>query len=370
MPKKTLIKRRYRVNPMIFNQILKDYESTLTKTDNIENWIKENQFMGYNGTVRNCVYDEDHNSMIIRLMDVYYYGNLKPDIYYCKPCIIFSDDGVSLTEKVRYIPYAKESKKYITEILKKDYTEEEINKELKDHSVTEHYLPKHDLLPYHYSLNTIHKFSDCYYYDINNAHLDALTEIFSKSAKRLKAIRTKINEFKKTGDTANAQLLKDYVNFYVGDLGRKYISKDKNISYAESRGTWEWIVKRTREKLEGFIKQADGMLLYSNTDGFIVRKPKNILKTSKELGDIKQENTDTTMYALVYRDPNREYTPYWVYQYYEKGKLITKGNIANEVRDKLNLPNGEYVVYKKNKINNHFEYEDIQVLKGDEKIWL
>ena len=360
------IKNRYKVNPMIFNIILKANEFKLVKTDNLDKWARESDFLSDNGR---CIYDEDHRSMIIRQSAVYYHCSIKSDNYYGKPCIVYSDDSVDLKEKVRFTPYATECTKYIKDILRKDYTDEEIEDELNKHSVSDHYLPLHKDLPIYYDYNNIHSFNNCYYYDINNAHLEALTEIFSKSAKRLTNIRLKINELKFKGDYMRAQLLKDYINIYVGNLGRKVVQNNVLIGYADHRPTYEWVVCRTKKKLEDLIAQADGELLYANTDGFIIHNPKNLIEISTDLGKCKQENTTDQVWAFKYRDFSRNYTSYWCYQYYVNGKLITKGNLCNELRDKLDLPNGIYPIYKKTKINNHFEYLDIQLCKGEIKIW-
>lgn len=303
------------------------------------------------------------------------HSNVPFDRLYGKYCVVICDEQVDTTEKIRRTPYLTECKKYMEKTISTAYSASEIKECKQKCSTTEHQIPKHSLLPIIYSANTVHKFNNCVYYDINNAHLDALVEIFPKASKQLIGLREKINKYKANGDYINAQLIKDYINFYVGGLGKKITDiNGKVIGYNEDRPTYEWIVNRTRQKLQAIIDDVDGLVLYSNTDGVMIQNPTNKISTSNKLGDCKSELKDDVIYAFTYNPSIEEraqgYTPYFVYQYLDaNGNWLTKGNISYEVRDKLDLRIGQYPIYKKTKIDGYFEFHDIKIIEGDVQEW-
>lgn len=154
-------------------------------------------------------------------------------------------------------------------LLKKYYTDEEIDVCLKSFQAEYDY-KKAQL---HYfkegSPDKILKFENCYKYDINGAHNEALTIIFPKAKD---AIIKMYLERKKH------PVNKKYINYFVGMLCRK--------GYRE---TYNWIVQRVSAKLKTHILDACGEILYANTDGFIVKDPMFELETSSELGALKLE---------------------------------------------------------------------------------
>lgn len=335
---------RIKINPLYFNKILKKNEWVLVKVDNLEEYINNPELYIHK---RNAVYyDENNKSLICKNSEISYACDLPYGDKYGQQSLLICDDSVDVCSKIRVTPYASTCKKYIEAILHKKYTDEEINECLNSHSLETHQVPIHTPLPYYYEYNKIHKLKNCVYYDINNAHLDALCEIYPKCKQQFINLRHQINYFKSIGEVDKAQDLKDYVNIYCGNLGKTKKNKDgKIVSYAEHRGTYEWIVNRTRNILQSILDFCDGEIIYANTDGAIIRCAKNKIETSDKLGECKSELFDDNVYALNYKEDNK--TSYLIYQYTDtKGNKVIKGNCPNEVRDKIDLQTGKYVTFK------------------------
>ena len=173
------------------------------------------------------------------------------------------------------------------------------------------------------------KYEDCYKWDINGAHNAALCEIFPKAAG---AIGMMYQERKK--NPAN----KKYINYYCGMLARK-----------NHRKTYNWIVQRTTQILLNGINEAGGILLYANTDGFLVQHPEKIIPHSTKLDEFKLEYQGAVWF---YYDKN--------YQCFQTETGEVKGTILQSVRDKIDLPNGQVVHYDRIKRNNTYIAENIQ----------
>ena len=223
-------------------------------------------------------------------------------------CVL--DDSLDGIQEADKVPWASVANKKIYTMLGKYYSSEEIENLLNSHSC-EWDKQLHQLLPTVYHDGKIHKFTNCVYYDINKAHTDALCEIFPLAK------------------TAILRLEKSYINIFVGDL----------VNHGH-RGCFNWIVRRTRTKLEDVMNKVGGCAIYINTDGAIIYRPECVLPTSKEIGDIKSESVDGIVYAYVC-PKDKDTTPYTLYQYThpEKGKQM-KGNSRLAIRESMDLSKG------------------------------
>lgn len=222
---------------------------------------------------------------------------------------------------------------FYIKLLKKHYSIEEIDLCLR--SKESEYSERYKQLHYQYvSMEpgyNIVKHENCYKYDINGAHNDALREIFPRAAEDINRmyLRRKDNP-----------IFKDYNNFFVGFLCKKGYRK-----------TYNWIVQRTTKMLEEAIKKVNGKLIYANTDGFMVSNPKNALDCKPGvLGKFKLEYKGI---AYTYNDKN-----YWIMQ---TDKLT--GICLAEVRDKFDLPNGKVVTYNRlEKFKGYITADNIEIV--------
>ena len=207
-------------------------------------------------------------------------------------------------------------------IILKFYSKEEFTEILKsyDNKYNEELKQYHDINfdRKDYIIN----FKNCYAYDINGAHTDALVEMFPKAADKI------IKFYNKRATNSNIKL---YFNYFVGMF--------KHKGY---EGAYNWIVQRTTTKLFDSITATGGTLIYANTDGYIVQEPDHLQSTSTKLGEFKLESQGD---VYCYRDKN-----YWAIQYVNnKGKKVLKGNVLSEVRKDMDLSKGQVVHYKKEK---------------------
>lgn len=216
---------------------------------------------------------------------------------------------------------------FMIKLLKKYYTVEEIDECLNafqaeyDYTKAQlHYIPDNEI-------GDITIYDNCYKYDINGAHNEALTIIFPKAADEIIKM---FNERKKN------PVNKKYINFFVGMMCRKGYRK-----------TYNWIVQRVSKTLKEYMLDACGKILYANTDGFIVQNPVTPLKYSTELGKIKLEYKGR---IALYKDIN-----YYCYQQ-EDGKIT--GNVRYIARDKIDLFNKKVVHYNLKK-----EYVDGEIIE-------
>ena len=230
-------------------------------------------------------------------------------------CVL--DDSLDGVEEVNTLPYANQANSVIKKLLKKYYKDAEIESILTAHSVSEEDKEKiiHSLLPEEFHDGKIHKFTNCAYYDINGAHTDALCEMFPLAKNDLVALHHNGG--------------KDYINIFVGDLCNN-----------NHRETFNWIVKRTRKKLEDIRKKAGGKTIYANTDGIILWHSREILETNDEIGQIKSESKDGIVYAYCC-EGDAKTTRYTIYQYEhpKKGKKL-KGNSRLIIRKGMDLSKG------------------------------
>ena len=236
---------------------------------------------------------------------------LDTQINYWKQCIVYKNiqQEAAAEEEVRGI----DALKFMTSLFYKYYTKEEYQARL--NMFQAHY--NESLAQYHFLLldrvGKITRYNNCYKWDINGAHNDALCEIFPKAAAELTTLYKTRKQFPQ---------IKKYVNYYVGLLTHGH------------RGTYNWIVQRTTNLLLKGIELADGDLLYANTDGFIVQNPKHIIPNSTALGEYKLEYSGP---VWIYHDKN--------YQCFQLESGEIKGTILKSVRDDIDLPNNKVVHY-------------------------
>ena len=359
---------RYSVNPAIFNNLRKLVSDITENKEEIlcfkpSGSINRVAYYGVVNGVEWLMVQYKYLGMVVRV-------DRNSNNYFC---LVKCDESVELIDEIFTIPYLNTCNKYMLKVLGSKYKPDEIEEQLYAHEVEGHIQPIHELLPRFYDINVINKLHNCTYLDINNAHLDALVEIFPKASYQLKRLRYRISTLKKQGKYNEAKRIKYYINIFVGGLGqKKYLDENGDMVYAKHRQTYEWVVDRTRKKLQAIIDELKGTVLYANTDGVIVREPKGKVKISDNLGECKEELSSDIVYAFVYVPSPKErkegYTPWYCYQYRNsKGEKELKGNVAHEVREHIDLEKGQYVVYKKVSKDGYFEYLDVELRNGEIK---
>lgn len=349
-----MILRKFRINAAIFDQMMYDYEFVIENRDLSKNLSQLIDYM--QKPTSNChtvYYDELNQMAVVNYLMLEGYNLIDHVDYYMQRCIVIRTENADIDE-IYQVPYAKTCKKYIYNILySAGYTDAEIDERYKACSISNHVKPIHSKLPYYYDMNKIHEIHNCVYYDINNAHLDALCEIFPKAKRKFIRLRSRINKAKAEGDINTARRLKDYVNIFCGNLGH-YVN-----DVCETRGTYEWIVNRTRNIVEKAISEVGGCVIYANTDGFIINDPTNKLVTSDKLGQFKSELKDDVIYAFTYADPTGMTSGYTLYQYVNsKGKVEQKGTLPCQLRKDTDLSTGQVVTYKKHMTDKQTVYYD------------
>ena len=204
-------------------------------------------------------------------------------------------------------------------LLKKKYTELEIEERFS--LFTRPYDPRFNQLHINYlpgnKAGIVHEFPDCFKYDINGAYAKALCEIFPKAKSEILKL---YNERKIKPEN------KELINYFVGMMCVK--------SYRE---TFNWIVQNVRKQMEETIEELNGVVLYANTDGFVIHAAEKQLNYSTALGDFKLEYHGT---AYIYASTN-----YWCIQC---GDEIT-GTCLQCVRKQMNLAEGSVVDYRRKK---------------------
>ena len=183
---------------------------------------------------------------------------LDTQITYWKQCIVYKN--IEQVSDVEDEVNGATAYRYMKSLINEYYTDAEFKKRM---SMFEADYDE-GLAQYHFLLfnkpGKISRYDNCYKWDINGAHNDALCEIFPKAAKAI----TKMYELRKIQPNN-----KKYINYFVGMM----------VPMGH-RKTYNWIVQRTTKLLLDGINAAGGDLIYANTDGFIIQNPK--LKTTKK----------------------------------------------------------------------------------------
>lgn len=268
-------------------------------------------------------------------------------LFNCAPaCNGFTQVRFMIDNKVTEVERSYSGRYFYNKLRKhllKYYTNQEIDDILHSYDTV---LYDKDLKQFHYDFNhisintnTIYLLDNCYKFDINGAHQDALTEMFPKAKPLFDKLEKQKQKAKLNKDVKTKNMIKGLFNQTVG-----------YFKHAGFVGAYNWIVQRTTKILLAAIKFCDGELLYANTDGFLIRNPKNILNTSNKLGEFKKEYTGKVYF---YSDIN-----YYVFQC---GKEIC-GNSLLQIRQNIDLSKGKVIHYKKEQ--EKLEYELKTGLKG------
>lgn len=182
--------------------------------------------------------------------------------------------------------------------------------------------------PMHYNLprmpaSGIVKYENCYKYDINSAYASAYITLFPKARDEIMALYLGRHE-----NPENKQVL----NYFNGMMKRKGYE-----------GFYYWVVNRTNEIMIEALEKTGGTKLYINTDGFIVKNPKNLIEHSTELGKFKEEYKGD---VYIYQDRN-----YSIIQCgYKNGKPNFTGTCFTSIRENMDLEKGIVVHYNSKRI--------------------
>jgi hypothetical protein len=311
-----ILLKTYAVSEEVFNNILAAGYSIKIITDDDEFY---NYKFGYDE--KTVIAYDGFKCMIMLECILNEHYPLKTRPTYWKQVIVrkeLSDEVVNDENTIDAVR-GSDAYNYIRGVILQHYTADEYTARLKmfeaDYNA--------DLAQYHFMLfdkpKKVIRYDNCYKWDINGAHNDALCEIFPKAAP---AIRTIYNMRKQHPE------FKIYINYYCGMLPHR-----------NHRKTYNWIVQRTTNLLLKGIELADGDLLYANTDGFIVQNPKHIIPNSTTLGEYKLEYSGP---VWTYFDNN--------YQCFQLETGEIKGSVLHEVRHLIDLPNNQVVHYDREHI--------------------
>lgn len=301
-----IVLKQYQVNVEVFYRILDDFAGCVDLVKTLDPYYK-----GYDNPKR-IKYNGDDRLICLEYMLDYCTDNTLTDVCDWKQVVVRmvpNVDAQAISHDITGI-YAWTA---FNRALRNVYTPDMIEACLKSHTAEYSF----ELQQYHYRYpdepGKIMSWNNAYVYDVNGAHADALREIFPRAAD----IILDMHHRRKDNPT-----LKAVLNYYVGMLARK--------GYRE---TYNWIVQRTTRKLFKAMDYCGGILIYANTDGFVVADPERLLSPTSELGEFKCEHI-----GVVYGYTDKNYS---VIQYGES----MKGNLRIKVRDKVDLRKGKVVHY-------------------------
>ena len=319
---KNLLPTRY-VSSLIFNQML--MKGIVNEVDNFEDY----RYGILSECKRTIIRDHKNAGRIVCLLmyeeDCYPRKYWSPDGTWKQFIYQISDENAEVLE-----PYNPKKKRnlncvtvtgtyatnYLNKIIRRKYTDKETLSMYDDNSAEydANMIQQHYVLPD--KIGKVRKYPNCYYYDINGAHTDALVELFPRCKDDFMDMYNRRKEHPE---------IKQIFNFFVGNLVHSH------------RGTYNWIVQRTTKKLMDFANYIGGKVLYINTDGIIVQNPIHTPANSAKLGEFKLEYVgDVYMYQRF--SPS----PYYIIQMGD----VMKGNCPLEYRNMIDLSNGKVVSYK------------------------
>lgn len=321
----------YKLPNKYCNKLLTDFEFYTMKVDDLRPYLQ-----GY--SPKNKIYYTD-TQLICTESHLKYIGiEFEEDTYVDWKQHVIDIDTDNYQPKLSSDLCGTLCTNYITKaLLNCGYTKETIEEALNSKQADYDYNNKQ----YH-QLNFgdgLNRFDNCYYYDINGAHNDALCEIFTKP----KAVNFFTNLFDERHEKPNN---KKHANYYVGNLVHGH------------EKTYNWIVQRTTAIILDLIDQTDGLVIYANTDGFIIQNPRKLLKTDNLLGGVKEEMPgNSTVYT--YRGEN-----YYCIQYRDKNNAkIIKGSLPLELRELIDLEEGKVIKFTRTKNKfGRYEYQNIEQL--------
>ena len=306
---------RIEINEIEFNRILEELKSWVVVKRDYEKY-----YFGY--SAKGFIYYNGKDEFICQEYRLKTYIKYKSDTEW-KQIRVCLNNNKKTSKIVSTEVSSASATRYVDNILKKYYSKKEIDERL--HMFESDY--NQELKQWHYFYDKptdgkIVKITNTYKFDINGAHLDALCVIFPKAKEDF------VNMYNKRKENIK---YKNIPNIYVGCLAKKTKDMRRKKELGKYEKTYNWIVQRTTMILEQAVGELDGELIYANTDGIIVKSPKNLLSTSKELGDFKLEYSGNTYF---YRDTN--------YMLYQIGNEL-KGSCPLKVREQINLKKGEVV---------------------------
>lgn len=311
--------KAYKVNPEVFDNILETFDKYVKTTDDLKSYYK-----GYKN--KQDIMFDGVEYLICRDICLNYFCPEIPRTTW-KQVIVRKDESLQIPciEDIT----GDRAWAYMLKMLKNYYTFEELEEVFHAHEAEY----DKDLIQAHY-LTFIYPYEcveleNCYKYDINGAHADALLEMLPKASEFILKLYNERKEH---------PVNKMYLNYFVGMIKHKGYDK-----------TYNWVVQRTTRNLLSAINYCNGRIVYANTDGFIIQQPENLIEDSRELGKFKKEY-EGTVYA--YRDKN-----YWVVQ---AGDKIT-GSIMYKVRKQFDLRQLKVVHYDKVVHNHIYECNNIEI---------
>lgn len=323
----------------LYDKLLNSFPSQLKYCENI--------YALFNGTYnKNKLYYDDEYIVIKKCKFNYIYKLLYGKSFYknesatdWKQVKLRLDLNV---ERAEAVDDGTHCYNYITDILKKYYTEEEIENILNSHVEEEDDAYSQYHFTYAVINNKINKFSNCYKYDITKAHASAIIHLFPKSKNSILKLLKLSKKYKDEGNMELSNKYKNYVNYYVGALCRH-----------GHRLTYNYIVHNVTRKLLATYNFTKGVLLYANTDSFTVYNPDKILEHSDEIGEFKLEYKGD---IYIYQDKN-----YWLMQYGKdfvgSSKIITRKYCDLSKGIVVHYDNKRTFVCKDSKGKNHYRIE-------------
>ena len=318
--------KQFELESTIFDQILYDFQSDIKLVPSTDPYIH-----GYKN--KNDIYYDSKEYIICKEYILNYYCNNITDCTEWKQCRIrrVENTNVEVSNSID----GQSAWEFMIRLLEHWYTWEEIVEIFNSYKseYDEGYAQYHYIYPI--EVGELREFDNCYKYDINGAHNDALVEMFPKAKKSI---------LKLYDERHSHPGYKKLVNFFVGMLTRKGF-----------RETYNWIVQRTTRILYKAMDMTGGYLVYANTDGYVISAPNNLIGVSNKLGDFKLEYTGS---VFVYIDKN-----YWLIQCGDD----MKGSCLKEVRNCIDLRKGNIVHYdiKRIKIGEKENGDPIYIRKAE-----
>lgn len=244
-----------------------------------------------------------------------------------------------------------QARRIMNGIIAKHYTEEEKeaiygSHEREDSTILHYNLPGLEI-------GRVLKLEDCWYYDINGAYASVLSSMFPECGKEFRHM------FEHRHDCNNKY--KNVFNFFVGCLTQN--EKKRKAAVQDGRKvrkiypkTRHWIVNQITEKMNAFEAYLGAdLVVYENTDGLIVHKPKNKPAGSKKMFEFKLEYSGD---VYIYRGKN-----YLAMQYGDE----IKGSLPLELRDRVDLRRGKVVEYDNVVVNGVHRYINIKEIDLNEE---
>lgn len=301
--------KSFELSDDIFDKILYDFQSSIKIVDSTNPYIG-----GYKN--KQDIYYDGREYMIIREYILNSYCDNIPDCTEWKQCRVrrVENSNSMVTRSVD----GQSAWEFMIKLLEHWYTWDEILKVFNTHQAEYDNAYKQFHYTYPTEVGQLIEIHDCYKYDINGAHTDALVEMFPRAKKSI--MKMYLNRHINPG-------YKQLINFFVGMI------KHKGYEL-----TYNWIVQRTTKNLFNAMDITGGNMIYANTDGYIINAPDNLLDASKKLGEFKLEYEGT---VFIYQDKN-----YWIIQ---TGDEI-KGSCLKSVRDKIDLRQGKIVHYDRKRV--------------------